>query len=476
MVFSTYTFILMFLPITFFGYRVLSLLKNSFYGKLWLVLASLYFYAQGSGKFIGIFIAIVLFNYFVGTMIVRAKESGRGFLAGLMLTIGLIQNVGCLGYYKYTNFFLENVNAALGRPYTLMEIALPLGISFFTFQLIAYLVDCYRGKVDEFSFINFLVFTTFFPQLVVGPIVHHGEIIPQLEEKSQRLFNKDNFMLGLFLFSIGAAKKVSLADPLTTFAQGYYANIAAGDFYTAWIAVLAYTISYYFDLSGYADMAIGLGLMFNVKLPENFNSPYKARNFREYWQRWHMTLSRFLSDYIFRGVYKRGSGSFNFYSAVMVTFLVSGIWHGAGWQFVIWGVLNGVFVCASHFMSRNKLAMPFAIAWTLTFAGVVGTRILFVSDDIGQTMDVIRMLFDFHQFAGLGLKEIFTDTVTYAAYHLYTIVLLIVASCIAFFFKNTGEIKQNFKPNFKYALASALLLGLALSQMEEVSDFLYFQF
>jgi len=466
----------MFLPITFFGYRVLSLLKNSAYGKLWLVFASFYFYAQGSGTFFYVFVGIVLFNYVIGTMIVRANHAGRKGLKRLLLGLGLLQNIGCLGYYKYTNFLIENINAVSGQSLTLTKIILPLGISFFTFQLIAFLVDCYRGKVEQFSLINFLVFITFFPQLIVGPIVHHSDVIPQLQEKSQRLFNRENFMLGVFLFSMGCAKKVSLADPLTAFAQGFYADIAAADTLTAWVAVIGFTLSYYFDLSGYADMAIGLGLMFNVKLPENFNSPYKARNFREYWQRWHITLSRFLSDYIFRGVYKKGSGSFNFYYAVMVTFLVSGFWHGAGWTFVLWGIVNGIFVCASHFMYRNKLALPFWLAWTLTFIGVVACRILFVAEDLSDALAVARMMFDFHQFAGLGVTGVINEITHYVAYHLYIVVLLLLSMIIAFFLKNSGQMMREFTPKFKYALAAALLFGLALSQMTDVSDFLYFQF
>lgn len=473
MIFSTYTFILLFLPITFFGYRMLSLMNNSLYAKIWLVIASLYFYAQGSGKFFYIFTFIVLFNYVIGTMIVR---SSGPMLRRLLLGVGLFENIATLAYYKYTNFFLENLNAVSGHSYSLKNIILPIGISFFTFQLISFLVDCYRRKVEQFSLVNYLVFITFFPQLVVGPIVHHSDIIPQLEERQQRLFHSENFMRGVFLFSMGCAKKIALADPLTAFAQGFYSDVASADSITAWLAVIGYTFSYYFDLSGYADMAIGIGLMFNIRLPSNFNSPYKARNFRVYWQRWHITLSRFLSDYIFRGIYKKGRGSFNFYFAVMVTFFVSGMWHGAGWTFILWGILNGGFVCASHFMYRNKIALPFALAWTLTFIGIIATRILFVSTDLPHAGEVLKALFQFHEFAGLGAMGIAKEIVIYIAYHLYTCVLLLIAACIIYFAKNSEQILDRFKPNFRYALATACLLVLSLSQMTTVSDFLYFQF
>lgn len=476
MIFSSYTFLFIFLPVTFFGYRILNLLKLYPVAKLWLVLASLYFYAQGSGTFVFLFIAVIFLNFTIGTLMLRAEGPYAIWSKRVLLTLGLTQNIVFLGYYKYSNFLIENWNMVTGQSIPLLAIVLPLGISFFTFQLIAYLVDCYRGNTEEHPIIDYLLFITFFPQLIVGPIVHHKDIVPQFNDKKQPLFNKQNIMLGIFLFSVGCAKKVVLADPLTAFAQGYFSNVAGGDLLTSWLAVLSYTLSYYFDLSGYADMAIGLGLFFNIKLPHNFNSPYKARNFREYWQRWHMTLSRFLSDYVFRTVYKKGDGSFKFYSAVMITFFVSGFWHGAGWRFVLWGLLNGVFVCMSHYMYRHKLKLPFILAWTLTFAGVIGTRILFVSANTSQAFEVMKKLVHFQEFANLSWGEILHQCLAFSAYHLYTILLLIIAMCIAFFAKNTNEITHQFTPSYKHAIAAAVLFGLALSQMTSVSDFLYFQF
>lgn len=475
MIFSTYTFIFLFLPITFFGYRLLQAFKFPTAAKLWLVLASLYFYAQGSGTFVFMFIGDIIVNFAIGALLIKAAHNGRKATAILLLTVGLLQNILFLGYYKYANFFIENVNLVTGGAYSLVHIVLPLGISFYTFQFIAYLVDCYRGYVRETRPVDFLLFVTFFPQLIVGPIVHHGDVIPQFQDKQLPILNRANMMLGMFLFAIGCAKKIMLADPLTSYAAGFFGG-TGGDTLSAWLASFSYTLSYYFDLSGYADMAIGLALFFNIRLPHNFNSPYKARNFREYWQRWHMTLSKFLSDYIFRSVYRKGKGSFNFYMAVMVTFFVSGLWHGAGWEFVLWGVINGLFVCASHWMYRNKLKLPFAIAWTLTFAGVVFTRILFVSSDARQAFDVMRLMVSTQDFAGMDGTSIWNHILTFGAYHLYTIALLIIAMLISFFGKNTFEIASNFVPRWRYALAAAFLLGISLAQMTSVSNFLYFQF
>lgn len=476
MVFSTYSFIFIFLPITFFGYRLLVARGLYSVAKLWLVLASLAFYAVGSLGFVLIFIATIFFNFVVGTLMLKAEGEHAQRTKRVLLVIGLTENIALLGYYKYTDFVIFNYNWITAGSVEFWNIVLPIGISFYTFQLIAYLVDCYRGEAEEHSVLSFLLFITFFPQLIVGPIVHHADIVPQFEHVKQPLFNKGNVMLGMFIFAIGCAKKILLADPLTNYAEAFYANIVAADTMTAWVAVVSYTFSYYFDLSGYADMAIGLALFFNIRLPINFNSPYKARNFREYWQRWHMTLSKFLSDYVFRTFYKRGKGSFNFYSAVMITFLVSGFWHGAGWSFVAWGIINGIFVCMAHFMRRNELRLPTPLAWLLCFAGIVGTRILFVSTGMTQAIEVTKKLFNFEAFQGMSLTAMINEQTTFLAYNLYIVIVLLVAMGIAFFARNTTQIVERFKPNLKFALWGGLLFAMSLAQMTTVSDFLYFQF
>lgn len=473
MIFSTYTFIFVFLPITLFGFRLLSYLGWMNAAKLWLVLASIYFYAKGSGTFVFLFIADILLNFVIGSLMMKASAKQAVWTKRLLLTAGLLLNIGFLGYYKYSNFAIENMNLLTGGAFPLLEIVLPLGISFFTFQLIAYQVDCYRGITKETPLLEFLLFITFFPQLIVGPIVHHSDLIPQFRDRKVGFFNGANMILGIFLFSMGCAKKIMLADPLTNYAAGFYADVAAGDTITAWISSVGYSISYYFDLSGYADMALGLALMFNIRLPHNFNSPYKARNFREYWQRWHMTLSKFLSDYIFRSFYRKGSGSFNFYFSVMMTFFVSGFWHGAGWQFIVWGIVNGVFVCLSHMMYRNKWQLPFLLAWLMTFAGIVGTRILFVSDSLSESVIVFRKLFSWSDFVSVGFLEQATN---YAANHAYLLALLLIGMAICFFAPNSGQITQDFQPRARHALAAACMLGISLAQMTSVSNFLYFQF
>lgn len=472
MIFTTYRFF-GFLIVVLSGYRLLNFLKFEPVAKLWLVLASFYFYAQGAKEFWPFFVGSVFFNYIIGTSLISTESKrSRKFL----LIIGLGENLALLGYFKYANFFVNNYNILMKTHHDIGKIILPIGISFFTFQLIGYLVDCYRGKTKEYSVMDYLLFITFFPQLIVGPIVHHAEMVPQFESKQQSKFNKERFFLGLFIFAIGCGKKILLADPLTNYAQIFFADVASYGMLDTWLSSISYTISYYFDLSAYADMAIGMGYLFNVKIPENFDSPYKARNFRDYWRRWHMTLSRFLSDYVYRSIHKKGDSSLKFYFAVMVTFFVSGFWHGAGWNFIVWGLINGIFVCMAHFMQRRNWKLPGGLAWFLTFSGVVGVRIMFVANGLKDSFRVYGKLFDLSEFSGMDLSQVLFEIGKFASYNIHTILVLIMGMGIAFFAKNTREITENFTLNYKHAVVIGVLLAIALVQMSIVSDFLYFQF
>jgi D-alanyl-lipoteichoic acid acyltransferase DltB (MBOAT superfamily) len=465
MIFSSFVFVLIFLPIVFGTYSTLLALGKVRLAKWSLVLASLWFYAYGSGDFFPFFVGSVAFNYAVGRLLSEHRNT-RTTRRRLLFGFGIIGNVGLLGYYKYTDFVLFNFNALFGEDIPYKNIVLPIGISFFTFQLIAYLVDSYRGLTRDYELLNYLLFITFFPQLIVGPIVHHAEVVPQYDALRPALPKLERLAKGLFLFSIGCAKKLLLADPLSEWAQAGFDRALSLNMVESWASSLGYVVSYYYDLSGYADMAIGLGLMFGITIPINFNSPYKARNFADYWKRWHITLSRFLGSYVFRSVYDKTKGSANFYLALFITFLVSGFWHGAGWTFVVWGVLNGLFVMASHMMIRAGKSLPHPLAWALTFAGVVGTRILFVSGSFDDAMHVLAQLFDFSSFALSGNANMATKMPAYITVGLF----------IAFFLQNSNELASRFRPNFRYACATAVLIVLSALNMSTVRGFLYFQF
>lgn len=470
MIFSTYQFVLIFLPITFCGYFLLQHFKYQTLAKIWLVLASFYFYAQGSPDFFPFFLGSVVGNYLVGNALSKLQGQEHRIERGLLFAAGILANVGLLGYYKYTDFFIKNVNFIAGTHIPLQHIILPIGISFFTFQLIAFLVDSFRGETKNYDIIDYLLFITFFPQLIVGPIIHHAEIVPQFEDKKNHRLNFDNVALGIFIFSIGCFKKMMLADPLTTDAQGFFNNVNNHlPFIQSWFHSIEYTVSYYFDLSGYADMAIGLGWMFNIKIPQNFNSPYKAKDFQEYWQRWHMTLSRFLSSYIFRNVYRRGVKYRNYYVASMCTFFVSGFWHGAGWTFVVWGIVNGIFVCIASYRNKHNMKTPLWLGIPLTFILAVFVRVLFVSNTFTDAWYVLRGMFNFSTLHLSAIKDALMDN-----WDMWLLNLFGLAIC--WFTPTTKKMTEHFKPNWKYLLYAATLLVICLLNMDKVVQFLYFQF
>ena len=394
----------------------------------------------------------------------------------MLLLLGILGNVALLGYYKYTDFFIENYNFVTGENIPLKNIVLPIGISFFTFQLIAFLVDSYRGQCENYDVLDYLLFITFFPQLIVGPIVHHAEVIPQFNEPNNSKLNYNNIARGLFLFSVGCFKKIYFADILTKNAQDYFNGITAAstlNIVDTWYHAIEYTISYYFDLSGYADMAIGLGLMFNIIIPHNFNSPYKARNFQDYWRRWHMTLSRFLGDYIFRSVYRKNDKYRNFYVATMVTFLVSGFWHGAGWTFVVWGLVNGIFVCTASWMKKHDKKLPSVLAYPLTALGVVLTRVLFISPSFDYARNVYKGMIrieGYNEIKG-AVISLFTGNRAKAI-----AVVLIIGILLCWFFPNSKELEERFRPTAVNVFFAAGLLILCIFRMGKVASFLYFQF
>ena len=460
MLFNSYEFLFLFLPICFFVYFYLNSKKLVTASKIFLVVASLFFYSWWNVIYLPLILGSMLFNFFVGQAL--GKKSTKK-----MLTFGIIGNVLLLGYFKYTDFFISNFNWALNKDVDLLHLALPLAISYFTFQQIAFLVDSYRGETKEYNFLNYSIFITFFPQLLMGPIVHHKEMMPQFETKWKLYINWENVALGFFIFAIGLAKKTLIGDPLTDYAQYAFNNAKELSSIEAWYASTSYVLSYYFDLSGYADMAIGIGKMFNIDIPKNFNSPYKARNFADYWKRWHITLSRFLGDYIYKSLGGNKNLVIVMYMNIMITFFVSGFWHGAGWNFVVWGLLNGIFVVMAHMMRKANLKMNLYLAWFLMFIGLILTRILFVADSFSDAWYVTYTLFDISNLRFSNLYYI--DPYLQSFY-------LVLALGLAVGAKNSMELAENFKPNKKYLFYTIILLTASLFTFSSAKEFLYFQF
>jgi len=460
MLFNSYEFIFVFLPITVFVYFYLNHKKFTSAAKIFLVFSSLIFYSWWNLAYLPLILGSILFNFSIGRLLGSKPIKS-------ILTIGIIGNISYLGYFKYADFFIENYNWALNSNTPLLNLILPIAISYFTFQQIAFLVDSYRGETREYNLLNYCVFITFFPQLLVGPIVHHKEIVPQFQKNINLQIKWEHVSLGVFIFAIGLAKKTLLGDPLSAFAQNAFDHAEDLSMLEAWFAALSFVLSYYFDLSGYADMAIGIGKMFNINIPINFNSPYKARNFSEYWKKWHMTLTRFLGDYVYKSLAGNQRNRNIVYLNIMITFLVSGFWHGAGWTFVAWGVLNGAFVVMAHMMKKAKIRINFYIAWSLMFFGLIITRILFVSDSFSDAWYVTYTLFDITNFR--------LSDLTYANGWLQASYIFI-GLFVTLFFKNSIEISQNFMPNLKYTAYTLVLLISSILTFYQAREFLYLQF
>ncbi len=402
MLFNSYEFLFYFLPLTLGVFFALSGYRCLRAAAAWLALMSIAFYGYWSPRYIVLLMGSIVANFAAGQAMLGYLARGDKAAARRVLVLALVADLGALGWFKYANFFVDSVNTVAGTGWHLPAIVLPIGISFFTFTQIAFLVDTYQGKVREPRFIPYVLFVTYFPHLIAGPVLHHAEMMPQFARDETYRFRLDNFLIGTGFFLMGLFKKVVLADGIQPFVAPVF-DAPPGVHLTlveAWGGALAYTLQLYFDFSGYSDMAIGLSKMFNVDLPLNFNSPYKARNIVEFWRRWHMTLSRFLRDYLYIALGGNRKGPALRYANLMATMLLGGLWHGAGWTFVIWGGLHGAYLVVNHFWQalRQRLlghdlarsTLPGRLAsLALTFLCVVVAWVFFRATSVDAALRVL---------------------------------------------------------------------------------------
>jgi alginate O-acetyltransferase complex protein AlgI len=375
MLFNSYLFIFAFLPIALLVFLILSKRKTIGAQLIWLAAWSCVFYAYWNPKYIIVLMASVVVNYVIAQKLMDNKNK-------LLFTTGILFNIAVIGYFKYTGFFLHNFNMLMSSNFSLHTLALPLGISFITFQKIAYLVDVYQGRVTERNFLRFLVFISFFPQLIAGPIVHYNPLMSQFSHSKPKKLRSENFAKGMTLFIIGLSKKVLIADSLASYADPAFSAAMASVHLTlieSWIGVLAYTFQIYFDFSGYSDMAIGLARMFGIRLPVNFNSPYKAANIIEFWRRWHITLSSFLRDYIYIPLGGNRKGETRKFVNLMATMLIGGLWHGANWTFVLWGGIHGGLLTINHLWQEFCQKMQWTFLKDLVIYRGISKTVTFIS-------------------------------------------------------------------------------------------------
>lgn len=492
MLFNSYIFVLCFLPLCLAGYFVLNRLGLKKGALLFLLGMSLWFYGSNTPKYLILITASVLINYgFYRLSCVLTGENARRWakLAAVAL------NLGVLFYFKYYDFFVETVNSIFRSNWTLRHIILPLGISFFTFQQISFVVDSFNGEVKDCSLLDYACFVTFFPQLIAGPIVTHDELVPQLQDDAKKRFNFENFSRGVYIFSMGLAKKVLIADNLSTAVTMGYALIGAGDWATmnstnCALVMLSYTLQMYFDFSGYSDMAIGLGKMFNIDLPCNFNSPYKAVTILDHWKRWHITLTRFLTKYIYIPLGGSRRGSARTYLNIMIVYLLSGLWHGAGWTYVCWGALHGLFCVLTRWGRRVFDRIPKAINWFITFLFINLGFIIFRAGSLPEAFAVIARIFDFDFgavspsiYTGFHLTELMLplSVIPVIGKYIYwppmmMVLFLTAAMLIVLVPKNAYEKMTAMRPRFVTAAFSVVLIVWCLFSFGSVSAFLYFNF
>lgn len=521
MLFNSYTFLFAFLPIVLIGFHLLKLAARHQAAIAWLVVASLFFYAWWNPIYLVLLGLSIVFNFGLGGLLQPGDgrpSAGRKAL----LAFGISANLGAIAYFKYANFFVSNVNGAFDVDLPIGDIVLPLAISFFTFQQIAYLIDSYRGETSDHGFLHYCVFVTFFPQLIAGPIVHHSEVLPQFSSSRARGLQASDVSIGCTILAIGLFKKVVLADGVAAYASPVFNAASSGATLTvleAWGGALAYTCQLYFDFSGYSDMAVGLGRMFGVRLPINFDSPYKAVNIIDFWRRWHITLSRFLRDYVYFALGGNRYGGARRYTNLLITMLLGGLWHGAGWTFVLWGALHGAYLCVNHAWHALRRRLSIAegamgpigsvLARATTFLAVVVGWVLFRAENIDAAKSILASMAGLNgiqlpsglqaplaviggplEWMGVTFGAAFRsgvfDPVVGGAW-------LVVLLSVAFLWPNTqqlvGEVASRavdvsrlgrrvppWSVTPRWALIVAFVFVLAVSRMTQVSEFLYFQF
>jgi alginate O-acetyltransferase complex protein AlgI len=473
MLFNSPEFIFAFLPLVVIGFYALSGQNLRLSARLWLVLTSLFFYGYWKAIYLPVLLTSACINYGIGSWLGR-----RGFVhptgRKALLLFGLGGNLLLLGYFKYSNFLLGSAFDFFGMPFEPLPIILPLAISFFTFQKIGYLVDSYYRKTEGYSFVNYLLFVSFFPQLIAGPIVHHKEIVSQFESPTTYRLDWRNFAKGIVIFLLGLGKKTILADTVAVWATNGFDHLPAPSCLQAWAAALAYTMQIYFDFSGYTDMAIGAALLFNIRLPQNFNSPYHAGHIRDFWRRWHITLSRFLRDYVYIPLGGNRSGDFRSAINMIFTFFIGGIWHGAAWTFIFWGLYHGTGIVVHLFWEKRGWSLPQWMGRFMTFLFLLVGWVFFRAKGAEQALHMLKAM------AGMGvstgsIRALGADpsnTIGIAT----TLQILIAAVLIAFFGENTQTLQARLRPSWKTALAFSMVAIFSFVCGHHSSEFLYFNF
>ncbi len=487
MSFSYFEYSFLFLPAVVVFYFLLNSRGYATLGRAWLLISSLLFYAYLSPIYLPLLLLSIVINFVIGGRINPDSDALPAISKKGLAAIGIIFNVILLGYFKYSDFFIQNFNSLFGTNQGLLKILAPLGISYYTFLQVAFLADSYRGRVKENGFLPYALFVAFFPKIIQGPIALQWEIVPQLTDETKRRFNPENFARGLLFFSLGLVKKLVVADNLGVWASQGYDHAAVLSLFEAWFTMLAFCFQLYFDFSGYSDMAIGAGLMLNIRIPDNFNSPYKSLNMQDLWRRWHITLGRFLRDYIYIPLGGNRLGPVRTYVNIMLTFLIGGFWHGAAWTFVLWGAMNGLGLVIHRLWGKTGVRMGKFPAWLITFLYWNVTVVMWRATSYQDAMKVYRGVLGMEGVmlpnSLKGLSFLGSAGATFGLWlanlghkQEHFIYLVAAAAAASFFFKNSQELADRMKPTVGWSLFVALLMGIGIMHMTQVSEFIYANF
>lgn len=494
MLFTTAQFVLLFLPLALVGFFIAGRYSREA-AAAWLFIASIAFYGYWMPVFTWLLLASIGTNFFIGLRIVRNLAAANQARSRLWLVLGITVNLSLLAYFKYVNFFVDNLNLALGTEWHIGRVILPIGISFYSFTQIAFLADTYRAKVHEAKFVHYGLFVSYFPHLVAGPVLHHAQMMPQFANPAIYRFDGANFAAGLSIFAIGLVKKVVLADGVAPYADAVFGPVDGGltpDRLEAWLGMLAYTFQLYFDFSGYSDMAIGLSWMFNIRLPFNFDSPYRATSISDFWRRWHISLSNFLRDYLYIALGGNRYGSVRRYANLALTMVLGGLWHGASWSFVLWGALHGVYLMANHafravcgklLCERIDRSRLFGIvSWATTMMAVMVAWIFFRAETLPGSLRMLQGLIGSMPSDGVHTL-LWNAGLQPSVGALWCGVL----GAIAFLVPNSNRIGTLIHERVRHSAftrgaigslagAAALMLVLINTARDSVSAFIYFNF
>ena len=464
MLFNSYDYLVYFLPVAVLGYFALGRRPGASIG--WLVAASLVFYGWWNPRYVPLILASIAFNFAVAVRIQRSRRASAWMIAGVA------GNLLLLGVYKYLDFVLRALAQAGAVPLVQFHLALPLGISFFTFTQIAFLVDAARGKAREPVLSSYALFVTFFPHLLAGPIIHHAEMMPQFVSASNKRVAWNNVARGLFLLAIGLAKKTILADPLAPMVAAGFDHASSIGTVDAWLSALAYTLQIYFDFSGYTDMALGAALLFNIRLPINFDSPYHSSDLRDFWHRWHITLSRFLREYLYIPLGGNRGNESRVLANLLVTFLLGGLWHGAAWTFVAWGALHGVGLCCVRVWRRvGPGPLPAPLASAVTFVFVVIAWVFFRAASLPDAFAMLRAM------AGSASANGVPDSLAAAMQGTIPAALALVAGLVVVALpRNSNAMTRDLSASWLTGAATSAALVASILQFGHVAPFLYFNF